>query len=80
MCVGGRDMGEPARPHLQESYMTILKRIWRDCSGATAIEYALICGLVSIAAIVAMQGIGNQLDETFSTTSQLMANDDAAGG
>lgn len=59
--------------------MTLINRIWRDRSGATAIEYALICALIALAAITAMQGIGEQLDTTFSTTSELMANGGSGG-
>lgn len=38
----------------------------RDARGATAIEYGLIAALIAIAAISAMQGVGNQLSATFS--------------
>ena len=54
--------------------MTFINRIGRDRKGATAIEYALIVGLIAIAAIAAMQGIGDQLGTTFNSTSSTMAN------
>jgi pilus assembly protein Flp/PilA len=38
--------------------MTILKRWWGDRSGATAIEYGLIAGLISIAIIGGLTGTG----------------------
>ena len=45
----------------------------RDTRGATAIEYGLIAALIAVAAIAAMQGLGNQLKTTFKTTSGKMA-------
>jgi pilus assembly protein Flp/PilA len=41
----------------------------RDESGATAIEYALIALLISIAATFSMLTIGTQLQTTFSQVS-----------
>lgn len=46
--------------------MTILQRLRADDRGATAIEYGLIATLVSIAAIVAMQNLGNELSATYN--------------
>ncbi|MEO5810446.1 MAG: Flp family type IVb pilin [Sphingomicrobium sp.] len=37
--------------------------------GATAIEYGLIAALIAVAAIGAMQGIGNKLGTTFNNVS-----------
>jgi len=54
--------------------MNLIHRIMRDDSGATAIEYGLIVALISIAAISAMSGLGDQLSTTFNTTSSTMAN------
>ena len=41
--------------------------LWRDCSGATAIEYGLIAILISVAAIASMGAIGTWLNSTFSS-------------
>jgi pilus assembly protein Flp/PilA len=38
----------------------------KDTKGATAIEYGLIAALIAVAAITAMQGIGNNLNSTLS--------------
>ncbi|MDG2532197.1 Flp family type IVb pilin [Sphingomonas sp. HITSZ_GF] len=46
--------------------------IWRDSRGATAIEYGLIAALIAVAAIVAMQGLGNTLKKTFTNVSSSM--------
>lgn len=46
-----------------------IKNIWKDESGATAIEYGLIAALISVAAITAMSTMGENLTSTFSTVS-----------
>ena len=45
------------------------QRLQRDEAGATAIEYGLIAALIAVAAIAAMQGIGNKLGTTFNNVS-----------
>ena len=55
-----------------------LKRLAGDEHGATAIEYGLIAALISVATITAMNGLGNQLKTTFSTTSSAMSSANAA--
>lgn len=47
-------------------------RVLRDKSGATAIEYGLIAGLIAIAAIVSLQVLGINLADTFWTLANLM--------
>ena len=54
--------------------MKFIKKLLRNDEGATAIEYGLIAALISIAAIAAMQGLGEQLTSTFNTTSSAMAD------
>jgi pilus assembly protein Flp/PilA len=44
-------------------------KLIRNEEGATAIEYGLIAALISVAAIGAMQGIGNKLNTTFNNVS-----------
>ena len=41
----------------------------KNNKGATAIEYGLIAALIAVAAIAAMQGIGNKLGTTFNNVS-----------
>ena len=53
--------------------MQFIKNLVRDEAGATAIEYGLIAALIAVAAIAAMQGLGNQLSSTFGTVSSKMA-------
>ncbi len=58
--------------------MKFINKLIRDEAGATAIEYGLIAALIAVAAITAMQGLGNQLKTTFNTTSSAMAGANAA--
>lgn len=52
--------------------MKFINKLFRDEAGATAIEYGLIAALIAVAAITAMQGLGNELKDTFNTTSTNM--------
>ena len=47
--------------------MKFFTKLLRDEQGATAIEYGLIAALIAVAAITAMQSLGNELETTFST-------------
>jgi len=48
--------------------MSLFKLI-RNERAATAIEYALIAAIISLAAIVAMRSIGSTIGNTFNTVS-----------
>ncbi|MES2096245.1 MAG: Flp family type IVb pilin [Pseudomonadota bacterium] len=52
--------------------MKTIRKIFTNKKGATAIEYGLIAALIAVAAIAAMQGLGNQLKTTFSNVSSNM--------
>ncbi len=54
--------------------MKFIKKLVRNEEGATAIEYGLIAALIAVAAISAMQGLGEQLSSTFNVTSSTMAS------
>ena len=45
--------------------MSIMKRFAKDESGATAIEYGLIAGLISVVIIAALTAIGTKLNTKF---------------
>lgn len=45
--------------------MKNFRKMLKDSKGATAIEYGLIAALIAVAAITAMQSLGNELDDTF---------------
>jgi pilus assembly protein Flp/PilA len=49
--------------------LNMIKSLIRDESGATAIEYALIAGLVSIAIIAALTLLGTNLSNLFNTVA-----------
>ncbi|WP_404372243.1 Flp family type IVb pilin [Sphingomonas sp. MMS24-J45] len=49
-----------------------MKKFWKNRRGATAIEYGLIAALIAVAAIGAMQGLGNQLAITFANIASNM--------
>jgi len=58
--------------------MKFINKLFRDEAGATAIEYGLIAALIAVAAITAMQGLGNELQTTFNTTSSAMQGANAS--
>jgi pilus assembly protein Flp/PilA len=49
--------------------MSKFLKLIKNEKGATAIEYGLIAALIAVAAIGAMQGIGNKLSSTFTNVS-----------
>ena len=59
--------------------MTFFKNMLRDEQGATAIEYGLIAALIAVAAITAMQSLGNELSTTFNTVSTELGNANTTG-
>jgi len=52
--------------------MKTIRKIFTNKKGATAIEYGLIAALIAVAAIAAMQGLGNKLTTTFNNVSSNM--------
>ena len=54
--------------------MSFLKVFLKDESGATMIEYGLVAALVSVAAIIALQLLGAQLQIIFNTVSSYLAD------
>jgi pilus assembly protein Flp/PilA len=51
-----------------------IRKFWKDESGATAIEYGLIAGLVSVAAIAALTAMGGSLTTIFGVVSTNLDN------
>jgi pilus assembly protein Flp/PilA len=56
----------------EEKAMSVLKRLLRDESGATAIEYALIAAGISIVIVTAVKNIGTALDTTFTSVQNAL--------
>ncbi len=52
--------------------MEILKELWRDESGATAVEYALIAGLMAAALVVVISSFKDSLTNLFKTITGKM--------
>jgi pilus assembly protein Flp/PilA len=46
--------------------MKIIKKLFKNEDGATAIEYGLIAALIAVAAIAAMGSLGDTLSNTFN--------------
>ena len=59
--------------------MKFIRKMFADKKGATAIEYGLIAALIAVAAIAAMQGLGNQLKSTFNKVNNSMGGGTTAG-
>jgi pilus assembly protein Flp/PilA len=51
---------------------TVFSRFLKDESGATAIEYGLIAAGISVAIIAVVQGLGRNLNGTFTTVSNAL--------
>lgn len=54
-----------------------LTGIFRDESGATAIEYGLLAALIAVAAIAALQSLGSELSTTFNTVDSTLSEANA---
>ena len=54
--------------------MKFFRKLRRNEEGATAIEYGLIAALIAVAAITAMQSLGNELSTTFNKVSTTMSS------
>lgn len=52
--------------------MGVLKRFWKDESGATAIEYALVAALIAVATVVAVREAGVGINDTLTTLAENM--------
>ena len=47
--------------------LAFINRLLKNNKGATAIEYVLLAGLISIAAIAAMTSVGTEISGAFTT-------------
>jgi pilus assembly protein Flp/PilA len=54
------------------NHMTAFKRLLKDESGATAIEYGLIAAGISVAIIATVQGLGTKLNSTFTSVQNAL--------
>jgi pilus assembly protein Flp/PilA len=51
-----------------------LRQFTQDDSGQKLIEYALIAGLIGLAAVVAMTGLGTKISTAFNTIGSQLTN------
>ncbi len=49
--------------------MSMLKTLFADDSGATAIEYGLIASLIAVVIITAVTSVGTKLSSTFNSVA-----------
>ena len=56
-------------PQPRTSMVSLFAKLLKDETGATAIEYGLIAGLIALAAISAITNIGKNLSTTFNTVA-----------
>jgi pilus assembly protein Flp/PilA len=52
--------------------MKMIKKLFKNEEGATAIEYGLIAALIAVAAITAMTSLGSNLGNTFNKVNSNM--------
>ena len=53
--------------------MRVFLNLLRNSRGATAIEYALIASLISVAAIAGYRGLGDKVQSGFTNVDQTLA-------
>jgi pilus assembly protein Flp/PilA len=54
--------------------MLLLMRFWRDHAAATAIEYALIAGGISVVIIGAVNSVGTTVNGMFTNISNVLSS------
>jgi pilus assembly protein Flp/PilA len=52
--------------------MKMLRKLMKDESGASLIEYVLLAAVIGVGAIIGMQAIRDAANGSFATTSGLM--------
>lgn len=52
--------------------LSLFRRLARDVSGASAIEYTLIASLIAVAAIASMRSVGNKVNNLLASASNSM--------
>ncbi|WP_421993089.1 Flp family type IVb pilin [Roseococcus sp.] len=53
--------------------ITILKSLWKDEDGASAVEYGLIAGLIAVAIVTAATLVGTNLNGLLGRISTALA-------
>ena len=69
LCRTADRAAMPGTGNQEEKTMSKFLKLIKNSKGATAIEYGLIAALIAVAAIAAMQSVGNKLNTTFNNVS-----------
>jgi pilus assembly protein Flp/PilA len=56
-----------------------IRRLWSDESGATAIEYGLICAMIAVV-VISIAGVGGGLTATYNKLSAIVTALGGGGG
>jgi pilus assembly protein Flp/PilA len=66
------DIGRLSSMTFGQDTMTLIVKLLKDESGATAIEYGLIAAGISVAIIAVVQGLGTKLNSTFTSVQNAL--------
>ena len=55
-------------------FVSFGKSLWKDDSGATAIEYGLLAALIAVVIIGVVASLGGTLQDTFATVDSQIQN------
>lgn len=58
----------------------LIQKFLKDESGATMVEYAILVALISVAAIVIIVAVGQQVKDAFTEVRDCMQNPAGCGG
>lgn len=62
----------PFYASLTSFFSMVKKRVFKDETGATAVEYGLIIGLIAVAVIVVLVALGPQIAALFQQVSDAL--------
>jgi pilus assembly protein Flp/PilA len=54
--------------------MYLVRQILADRTGATSFEYAFLAALIAVGSLVAIQGLGASVDNSYTETTNAMAD------
>lgn len=60
--------------NLAHDAVEVLRRLGRDTSGVTAIEYGLIAGAIAVAIIATVIALGGDIKNLFATTGNALTS------
>lgn len=59
--------------------LNMLKQLWRDQDGATAIEYGLLAALIAVVIIAAVTTLGSTVNSAFTKVNDDIATNAGVG-